>query len=155
MAQAPAIEQVIQALVDRMQDLVPSLRPTERFRRSSEVVSAVEAPARAAFRAFNLDVLDGQDDSQEGRGGVVSVGCGDHTARVQLACAYSKGRNERDLETLVPSDADIILRGLARSANWTGTPVLRSTARWRIDRERAADRWLLFVTLTVQYRDTE
>lgn len=155
MAQAPAIEQVIQALVDRMEALVPSVRSTETFRRSTEVVTVEATPGRAAFRAFNLDVLDGQDDSQEGRGGVVSVGVGDHTARVQISCAYAKGRNERALETLVPSDGDIMLRGLARSAVWTGTPVRRSEATWRVDRDRAADRWLLIVTLTVQYRDVE
>lgn len=155
MAQAPAIEQVINALVARLENLVPSLRPTDRFRRSTEVISVETTPIRAALRAFNLDVLDGQDDSQEGRGGQLDVASSDHTARVRITCAYGKGKNERDLEVLVPSDGDIILRGLARAANWMGTPVLRSTGRWAIDRQAAADRWLLVATFTVQYRDQE
>lgn len=155
MAQAPAIEAVIRALVERMEGLTPSIRSQVPFRRSSEVISVEATPSKVAFRVFNLDALDGQDDSQEGRGAQLDVSSSDHTARVNITCAYSKGKNERELETLVPSDGDIILRGLARAANWGGTPVLRSLARWRIDRDRAADRWLLVVTLTVQYRDQE
>lgn len=155
MAKAPAIEQVIQAVVDRAQALEPSLQPEKRFRRSTEVLADAATPLRAGFRAFNLDVLDGRDDSQEGRGGQLDVASSDHTARMSLTCSYPAGAKARDLETLVPSDGDIMLRGLARSAVWRGTPVLRSTATWRIDRERAADRWLLVVTMTVQYRDTE
>jgi hypothetical protein len=150
---APAIEQVIAALVSRLEAVVPSLHAAKRFRRSDESLSIDELPGKAGMRWFNLDVASGQDDSQEADG-VQNVGLADRRARFQIRVLYPLGRQESSLELVLASDAEWGMRALARSASWAGTPIQRATCRWSIDRTKP-ERVLLVLALEVQYRDAE
>jgi hypothetical protein len=150
---APAIEQVIVALVERLEAVQPSLRTNVPFRRSSEILSDSETPATACTRRFNVDVLSGQDDSQEGAG-VQNAGVADRRVQVAVRVAYERGRKEKALEDLIASDAEWAMRALARSADWSGSPVQRATCRWNVDRSDT-QKLFLVLNLEVRYRDTE
>lgn len=157
---APAIEQVVDALVARISAIAPSLRPTTKFRRSQETAEAQQEPSRSSFRQFDVDVQRGADDSNEGRG-VQNVGLADRTATFLVSVSYpSVGRAERGLEKVIASDAELLLRAVGRAANWVlapTAPVHRAICRWTVNRSylEADGALVLEVTIDVQYRDTE
>jgi hypothetical protein len=153
MAQAPAIEQVVTALVTRLQAIAPSQKPGVKFRRATEVLATGETPGTALFRQFDVDYQGGQDDSQEGHG-VQSPGVADRRARFQISVYYPRARAEKKFEDVMASDSEWAMRALARSASWAGTPIQRTTCRATVDRSRK-DKLLLVLALEVQYRDTE
>jgi hypothetical protein len=150
---APVIEQVVAALVARLEAVVPSLQPRARFKRSDETLTSTEAPARGSMRRFNVDAVSGQDDSQEGNG-VQNPGVADRRARFTIRVSYPLAQQEQGLELVLPSDGEWAMRALARSANWAGTPVQRTTCRWSVDRGNP-EKLFLVLALEVQYRDQE
>jgi hypothetical protein len=153
--QPTSLGSIVDYLVAHMEGLVPSITSATPFRYSTDL-RIEELPEKTCFRRFALDGIDGYDISQEqDGGGVQNVGMADRLARFALTVAYPVGKRAKDLERLIASDAELALRGLARSANWNGTPILRTIARWSIERNRAPGRWFLVVNLTVQYRDQE
>lgn len=155
MAQAPAIEKVISALVTRLEAIVPTKQPRFRFHRSDESLRSAQFAVKSCTRLFNVDATGGQDDSQEGRAGAVqNQALADRVARFSIVIAYPRAEQEKELEDVMASDGEWAMRKLARSADWTGTPVRRATCRWSIDRTRD-DKLFLVLVLEVQYRDTE
>lgn len=157
---APAVETVLDAFVSRVEAIVPTLRTNTRFRRSPENAEASEAPTRSGLRQFDVDVLGGGDDSNEGRG-VQNVGSADRTVSLLLSISYpAPGRAERALEKVIASDAELVLRAVGRSANWVSSPsapVRRAVCRWTVNRSalQSGAEIILEVTVDVQYRDTE
>ncbi len=146
---------VLDVVVTKLEALVPSLTSHVPFRRSTEVLKVEDLPAKACFRRFNVDGIEGRDLSQEQDGGVENVGMADRTARFRIRVAYPLGRREKDLDKLIPSDAEIAMRGLARSADWTGTPISSARVRWSIDRTSSQDKWFLELQVELNYRDVE
>lgn len=154
MPQAPALELVTAALVSRLVAIGPTTEIRTRFERSSEQVASEALAAKSCLRKFNVDPLDGLDESQEGNGnGVQNAGLSDQLARFRISIAYPRARQEKHIEDVLVSDAGHALRALARSADWNGTPVRRAVCRWTVDRMSSSDKLFLVLTLAVQYRD--
>ena len=128
---APAITQVLDAIVKKVEAIDPSIDPGSRFKRSSETVP----PTTRNRRTFNLDFMGQPQDLSAAGSGTQTVGQADVVAEFQLRIAYPIARNERNLETLLAADSELVRRALSRSANWTGTTVrtmrsFRSSVDW-------------------------
>jgi hypothetical protein len=156
---APAISDALDALVAKVEAIVPTLDPATRFRRRAETSPGT---TRGGKRWVNLE-FDGhpRDLSNEGAG-VQSPGIADRSASVRLLIDYPLVRNEKTLETAMAVDSELLLRALGRSASWAGTPIRRVVARTTVDRSAAVPfdgqgtgKLVLAVTADVQYRDVE
>jgi len=149
---APAISGVIDAIIDRAEAVVPTIDPAQKFRRSDE-----RAPftTRGGKRIFDVNFEGHPRDLSNEGAGRQTVGQADRLARLTLDNA------EKALETTIAVDSELLLRALARSANWAGTSITRATARSAVDRSEseavdAAPGVLhLMVTIDVQYVDLE
>lgn len=156
----PAISSAIDAVVAKVEAIVPTIDPGRPFRRTGETAPATTGAGR---RLFDVDFGALRDQSNEGAG-VQNVGVADRAATIALAIVYPLGRAEKTLETVLAVDAELVLRALGRSANWAGTVVRRVQARAAVDRSEveiltdagAQPGYLyLVVTCEVFYRDSE
>ena len=155
---APAISGVIDAIIDRAEAVVPTIDPAQKFRRSDE-----RAPftTRGGKRIFDVNFEGHPRDLSNEGAGRQTVGQADRLARLTLDIEYPIGNAEKALETTIAVDSELLLRALARSANWAGTSITRATARSAVDRSEseavdAAPGVLhLMVTIDVQYVDLE
>lgn len=150
---APAIAEAIDAIVERVEAIDPTISPESPFWRRSEKTPATTKTRRG----FDVDFQGHPRDlSNEGLG-VQTHGLADRIARLDLVVEYPIARAERALETTLAVDSELLLRALGRSAVWTSTPVRRCQARTTVDRSGIEEGGvlLLVVTVDVQYRDSE
>jgi hypothetical protein len=151
----PAVHAVFDGLLTRIESLTPSVEPGVTFKRASE-----RAPlsAVAPKRRFDVQVLDGRDESQEGEG-VQTVGVSDRLIRLRIDVHYPAQRAEAALERTLASDAEILLRGLVRDASWASASLRRAVGRWAVQRPGRSAKGqpviVLALTLEAHYRDTE
>ena len=154
----PAITSVIDAIVERVEAIDPTIDPAAQFKRSSET----SPPTTKNRRTFDLDFLGQPADLSAIGQGVQTVGLADVLASFRISVAYPIGRSEKALETTLASDSEHIRRALSRSATWAGTPVrtlraFRSTVDWSeqepIEQQPGLVR--LVVEVTFLYRETE
>jgi hypothetical protein len=159
---APAITSAIDAVVARIEAITPTIDAEQTFRRLGEVAPA---STRAGKRLFDFDFGALRDLSNEGQG-VQNPGLADRLATVEFVIDYPIARAERALETTIAIDAELVLRALGRSANWTGTTVRRVVASTVVDRNDSAEVPIegggtqpgvlhLVVTAAITYRDAE
>jgi hypothetical protein len=154
---APAITSVLDAIVAKLEAIVPTEEPGRAFRRSGETAPA----STKAARFFDVDFV-GQpsDESALGRG-VQTPGFADVLSAWRITVEYPLGRRAKALDTILASDSEHIRRALSRSANWAGTDVralrsFRSTVDWPPDLgETEPGTVLLVVEVTLLYRENE
>lgn len=155
---APAITQVLDAIVAKVEAIVPSIDPDVTFRRSSETVPATTK----ARRWFDL-AFSGQpsDESALGRG-VQSPGLADVVSAWNIRVEYPLSRNRKDLDTRLAADSELIRRALSRSANWARTPIkairsFRSVVAWPAQETPETNPELVYLVVDVSflYRENE
>jgi hypothetical protein len=154
---APAVQAALEALLAKVEAIVPTIDPSDRFRRRGE---RAPASTRAGKRLIDLEAQGHPRDLSNEGAGVQAPGLADRIAAVDLVVEYPLGRAEKQLETTVMVDSELLLRAVGRSANWAGTPVRRVQARSRVDRPDAAAGegpgvLKLVVSVEITYRDTE
>lgn len=154
----PAIQSVIEAVISAVEGISPTIDPGTRFRRKGETAPA---STRAPKRLINVEFQGHpEDSSNEGRG-TQAPGLADRIVRLDLRVEYPVARSERALELAMAVDSELVLRALARSSAWVGTPVRRVVATTTVEREielvqgQGTSVLTLVVAATVQYRDTE
>lgn len=157
MANPPKVLEALDAIVAKVEAIVPTIDPAARFRRSSEKTPPT---TKAGKRLFDVDFQGHPRDlSNEGQG-VQNPGIADRIATFTISIDYPLARNEKALEATTAVDSELVLRALGRSANWNGTPVqiVRATSAMRTDQAEdgmGAGFRVLVVTADVQYRDRE
>lgn len=155
---APAISGVIDALIEKVEAITPTIDEGRRFRRSDE-----RAPptTRNGKRLFDVEFEGHPRDLSNEAAGRQTVGQAERIARLSVDVGYPVGRSEKDLETTIAVDSELLLRALGRSANWAGTSIQRAVARTTVDRseieavEDAPGLIHLRVAVDVQYVDVE
>lgn len=157
MAAPPQVEEALDALIAKLEAIVPTVDPACRFRRREE---SAPPTTKAPKRLFDVD-FEGhiRDLSNEGNG-AQNPGVADRVARFTVEIDYPLARAEKALELTTAVDSELVLRALTRSANWNGTPVqiVRATSTMRTDQAEdgmGAGFRVLVVTADVQYRDIE
>jgi hypothetical protein len=156
---APAVQAAIEAVLAKVEAIVPTIDPSATFRRRGETAPGT---TKAGKRWFDLQAAGHPRDLSNEGAGVQAPGLADRIASVTLLVDYPVGRSEKALEMTMMVDSELLLRALGRSANWAGTPVRRVVARTTIERDilepttgQGLNLIRLTVTAEIQYRDTE
>lgn len=155
----PAVQAAVEAVIAKVEAIVPTIDPASSFRRRSE-----KAPpsTRAGKRWFDLQASGIPRDLSNEGSGPQRPGVADRVARLELLIDYPVARAERTLEMTMLVDSELLLRAVGRSANWAGTPVHRVVASTSVQRDQVepitgqgSGVLRLALTCEITYRDVE
>lgn len=148
---SPAVQAAIEAVLAKLEAIVPTIDPGSTFRRQSE---NSPSSTKAGKRLFDVDF--------EGIGREQPFGRDTRVATVQIKIDYPVGRAERALEAVLAQDSEDIVRSLMALGAWSKSPVIKVQASTSVDRAASEPQsgqgrgvFRLIVAIEITYHDPQ